>query len=122
MFSHMDWRPTIAAIAGLSVPTHEWTNNDGKPIIFDGLDLSDSLLSKGPGKRDNFIYFTSQSFARRPRQELQGAGHSQRYLARTIAKHEGFRDLRSAVGPPVSSTTWRSTEPRRQTVMQHHPV
>ena len=63
MFSHMDWWPTIASIAGLPVPAHEWTDNNGKPIIFDGLDLSDTLLSRGPGKRDNFIYFASQSFA-----------------------------------------------------------
>jgi hypothetical protein len=27
-------------------------DNKGKPIIFDGIDLSDSLLGTGPGKRD----------------------------------------------------------------------
>ena len=62
MFSHMDLWPTFDAIAGLPVPQHEWKDNDGKPIIFDGLDLSDSLLGKGPGKRDSFIYFAGQSF------------------------------------------------------------
>jgi len=62
MFSHMDWWPTIAALAGAPVPTHQWKSNSGKPIIFDGIDLSDSLLGKGPGKRDSMIYFAGQSF------------------------------------------------------------
>jgi arylsulfatase len=62
MFSHMDWWPTIAALAGLPVPPRDWVDNVGKPIIFDGIDLSDTLLSKGPGKRDQFIYFASQVF------------------------------------------------------------
>jgi arylsulfatase A-like enzyme len=62
MFSHMDWWPTIAAIAGAPVPTHEWKSNTGKPIIFDGIDLSESLLGKGPGKRDSMIYIAGQSF------------------------------------------------------------
>jgi arylsulfatase len=62
MFSHMDWWPTFAALAGVPVPTHEWNSNSGKPIIFDGIDLSDSLLGKGPGKRDSMIYIAGQSF------------------------------------------------------------
>ena len=33
-----------------------------KPIIFDGIDLSESLLGTGPGKRDSFIYFNDMSF------------------------------------------------------------
>ncbi|MFJ1269704.1 arylsulfatase [Legionella lytica] len=62
MFSHMDWWPTFAKLAGLEPPTHEWKDNNNKPIIFDGIDLSDSLLSKGPGKRDSFIYFNGLQF------------------------------------------------------------
>jgi len=62
MFSHMDWWPTFAALIGLQPPTHEWKDNQGKPIIFDGIDLTDSLLGKGPGKRNSFIFFSSQVF------------------------------------------------------------
>jgi arylsulfatase len=58
----MDWWPTFAKLAGLEPPPHDWKDNDGKPIIFDGIDLSDSLLGTGPGKRDYFIYFNDQSF------------------------------------------------------------
>lgn len=62
MFSHMDWWPTFGKLAGLEAPPHDWKDNDGKPIIFDGIDLSDSLLGTGPGKRDYFIYFNDQTF------------------------------------------------------------
>src|SRR6476619_5199656 len=62
MWSHMDWWPTLAKLAGLEPPPHDWKDNDGNPIIFDGIDLSESLLGTGPGKRDNFIYFNDQSF------------------------------------------------------------
>ena len=62
MFSHMDWWPTVASIIGQPVPSHEWKDNKGKPIIFDGVDLSASLLGTGPGKRNNMIYFAGQFF------------------------------------------------------------
>jgi hypothetical protein len=62
MFSHMDWWPTVARLAGLEVPPREWTDNAGNPIIFDGIDLSDSLLGRGPGARDDFFYFDAQEF------------------------------------------------------------
>jgi len=60
MFSHMDWWPTIASIIGAPVPTHIWKDNNGASIVFDGIDLSASLLSTGPGKRTDFFYFASQ--------------------------------------------------------------
>lgn len=47
---------------GAPATQHEWKNNDGNPIIFDGMDLSNSLLGKGPGKRDAMINFAGQSF------------------------------------------------------------
>jgi arylsulfatase len=62
MWSHMDWWPTFGKLAGLQAPPHDWKDNEGKPIIFDGIDLSASLLGTGPGKRDYFIYFNDQSF------------------------------------------------------------
>jgi len=58
----MDWWPTIAKLAGLEPPPHDRKDNGGNPVIFDGIDLSESLLGTGPGKRDNFIYFNDQSF------------------------------------------------------------
>lgn len=62
MFSHMDWWPTFANLAGLEPPPHEWQDNEGNPIIFDGIDLTESLLGTGEGKRDDFIYFSDQVF------------------------------------------------------------
>jgi Arylsulfatase A and related enzymes len=47
MWSHMDWWPTLAKLAGLEPPPHDWKDNDGNPIIFDGIDLSESLLGTG---------------------------------------------------------------------------
>jgi len=43
-------------------PPHIWKDNAGKPIVFDGIDLSDSLLSKNSGKRESFVYFNGQTF------------------------------------------------------------
>lgn len=62
LFSHMDWWPTFARLAGLEPPPHIWKDNQGHPIVFDGIDLSDSLLGKGPGQRHRFIYFNDQIF------------------------------------------------------------
>lgn len=62
MFSHMDWWPTFARLAGAAPPPKKWKDNSGNPIIFDGIDLSDSLLGKGPGKREMFAYFNGQTF------------------------------------------------------------
>lgn len=62
MFSHMDWWPTFVRLAGGTPPAHEWKDHNGNPIISDGIDLSDSLLSKGPGRREMFAYFNGQTF------------------------------------------------------------
>jgi hypothetical protein len=53
----------LAVLPGPQPPSREWKDNEGKPIIFDGDDLNDSLLSRGPGKRDSFIIFASQVFS-----------------------------------------------------------
>ena len=63
MMSHMDWWPTFAGLIGAEAPPHVWKDNDGKPIVFDGVDNSPYLLGKGPGKRDTFFYYTDQTFA-----------------------------------------------------------
>jgi arylsulfatase A-like enzyme len=62
MMSHMDWWPTFAGILGVAPPPHIWQDNNGKPIVFDGIDNSDYVLGKGPSKRDSFIYYYDQSF------------------------------------------------------------
>lgn len=62
MMSHMDWWPTFVKLAGGTPPPYKWKDNAGKPIIFDGIDNSDLLLGKGPGKRDFFAYFNDQKF------------------------------------------------------------
>lgn len=38
-------------------------DNDGKPIVFDGIDNSGYLLGNGPSKRDEYFYCTDQTFA-----------------------------------------------------------
>jgi arylsulfatase len=56
IWTHMDWFPTVAGLAGLPAPPRHWVDNKGKPIVFDGIDLHESLLGTGPGTRDQFIY------------------------------------------------------------------
>jgi hypothetical protein len=58
------WWPTLGRIAGLEPPPREWADNDGNPILFDGIDLSETLLGTGPGRRESFVYFNDQSFGR----------------------------------------------------------
>ncbi len=62
MMSHMDWWPTFATLAGAEPPPHIWEDNEGKPIVFDGIDNSDYLLGNGPSKRDTFYYYYDQAF------------------------------------------------------------
>lgn len=59
IWTHMDWYPTVASLAGLPAPPRYWRDNKGKPIVFDGIDLHDSLLGTGPGQRDQFIYINA---------------------------------------------------------------
>lgn len=62
MMSHMDWWPTFVKIAGGNPPTRIWKDNNGKGIIFDGLDNSDHILGKGASKRDHFVFINDLSF------------------------------------------------------------
>jgi arylsulfatase len=62
MMSHMDWWPTFAGLLGLEPPPHLWKDDDGKAIVFDGVDNSAYLLGKGPSQRHTFFYYTDQSF------------------------------------------------------------
>jgi arylsulfatase len=62
MMSHMDWWPTFAGIMGLEPPPHIWQDNNGNPIVFDGVDNSAYLLGQGPSQRENFFYYFDQAF------------------------------------------------------------
>lgn len=62
MMSHMDWWPTFVKIAGGTPPTRIWKDNDGKGIVFDGIDNSDYIFGKGPSKRNHFIFINDLSF------------------------------------------------------------
>ena len=55
---------TRVRLAGLEPPPRDWKDNNGQPIIFDGIDVSDSLLGKGPGERELMIYSTTINSAR----------------------------------------------------------
>ena len=97
MFCHMDWWPTFASIIGQPIPTHEWKNNNGKPIIFDGIDLSGSLLGTGPGKRDTMLYFAAQMF---------GAVRVRNFKAVFTAKDTWLGPAKSLKAPAVYDLRW----------------
>jgi arylsulfatase A-like enzyme len=92
-WSHMDWWPTFARLAGLQPPPRQWKDNNGNPIIFDGIDLSESLLGTGPRKAGHLRLFQRPELWRHSRQELQGALHRQGNLARAGADAENPRAL-----------------------------
>jgi arylsulfatase A-like enzyme len=64
MMSHMDVWPTTAAMVGLKSPTKgETTDNNGKPIYFDGVDNSAYVTGKAQhSARDSWIYIDGESF------------------------------------------------------------
>jgi arylsulfatase len=62
MMSHMDWWPTFVKLAGGTPPTRIFKDNNGKDIVFDGVENSDFILSKGPSNRDHFFYVTDLAF------------------------------------------------------------
>ncbi|MCK1335335.1 arylsulfatase A-like enzyme [Bradyrhizobium sp. LB7.2] len=64
MMSHMDVWPTTAAMVGLKSPTKgETTDNNGKPIYFDGIDNSAYVTGKAEhSARDSWIYIDGENF------------------------------------------------------------
>jgi arylsulfatase A-like enzyme len=62
MMSHMDWWPTFAGLIGVEAPPHIWQDNNGNPIVFDGIDNSAYLLGNGPSARDTFFFYYDQAF------------------------------------------------------------
>ena len=62
MMSHMDWWPTLVKIAGGEPPSRFFKDNNGKEIIFDGIENSEYILGKGPSKRDHYVYINDLEF------------------------------------------------------------
>jgi arylsulfatase len=64
MMSHLDVWPTTAAMVGLKSPTKgETTDNNGKPIYFDGVDNSAYVMGKAEhSARDSWIYIDGENF------------------------------------------------------------
>jgi arylsulfatase A-like enzyme len=62
MMSHMDWWPTFVKLAGGTPPNRIFKDNNGKDIVFDGVENSDFILGKGPSNRDHFFYVTDLAF------------------------------------------------------------
>lgn len=62
LMSHMDWWPTFVKLAGGTPPGHIFQDNNGKDIVFDGIENSDYILGKGQSKRDTFIYINDLAF------------------------------------------------------------
>ena len=51
----LDLLPTFAKVAGVGMPTED---RAGRPIIFDGFDMTPVLLGTGKSERRNWFYFT----------------------------------------------------------------
>lgn len=64
MMSHIDCWSTLAAMAGLTPPSHgEWKDNNGKPIYFDSIDNSAYILGKSPhSARASWVYVDGETF------------------------------------------------------------
>ena len=63
MMSHIDAWSTLAGMAGIKPPPHEWVGNDGKPIYFDSIDNSDYILGKAQhSARRSWIYIDGETF------------------------------------------------------------
>jgi arylsulfatase len=63
MMTHIDVWSTLAGMAGLEVPPHEWVGDDDKPIFFDSIDNSAYVLGTAPhSARTSWIYIDGESF------------------------------------------------------------
>ena len=63
MMSHMDAWPTLATMVGIQAPPHDWIDNNGKPIYFDGIDNSAYVTGKDlHSARDTWIYVDGETF------------------------------------------------------------
>jgi arylsulfatase len=56
----LDLMATFAAVAGIKLPTND---REGKPIIFDSIDMSPVLLGTGKSARNSWFYFTENELS-----------------------------------------------------------
>ncbi len=56
----LDFMATFANLAGLDLPKND---REGKPIIFDSIDMTPVLLGTGKSKRDSWFYFTENELS-----------------------------------------------------------
>jgi arylsulfatase len=56
----LDFMATFANLAGVKLPTND---RDGKPTIFDSIDMTPVLLGTGKSKRDTWFYFTENELS-----------------------------------------------------------
>ena len=56
----LDFMATFANLAGLDLPKND---REGKPIIFDSIDMTPVLLGTGRSKRDSWFYFTENELS-----------------------------------------------------------
>jgi arylsulfatase len=63
MMSHIDAWATLAAMAGIKPPPHDWVDNNGKGIYFDSIDNSAYILGKAPhSARNSWVYIDGEVF------------------------------------------------------------
>jgi len=64
MMSHIDAWATLAAMVGLTPPSHgAWTDDNGKPIYFDSIDNSAYILGQTKhSARRSWVYIDGESF------------------------------------------------------------
>jgi arylsulfatase A-like enzyme len=63
MMSHIDSWATLATMAGLTPPPHDWVGNDGKGIYFDSIDNSAYILGTAPhSARTSWVYIDGENF------------------------------------------------------------
>ena len=63
MMSHIDCWATLASMAGLTPPPHDWVGNYGKPIYFDSIDNSAYILGQAQhSARTSWIYIDGEVF------------------------------------------------------------
>jgi arylsulfatase len=63
MMSHIDCWATLAAMAGITPPPHDWVGNDGKGIYFDSIDNSAYILGKAKhSARQSWLYIDGEHF------------------------------------------------------------
>lgn len=63
MMSHIDCWATLATMAGIKAPPHDWVDNNGKGIYFDSIDNSAYILGTSAHSARNFwVYIDGETF------------------------------------------------------------